>query len=658
MFFLIPADIAPPLKVENQTKQEACKSVVHYEKDSDTKKLTLKIAYNNAGNKVVKVKIKENKDAILPRLLNIHSADRTKDLSFKNFVGRFSETAISENLWSFPISGEEEIKDPKTGEPPTILLPSNVNREQAISMGNVYIGFLPKTTADENGITRIVDPIEPNTLIWLPKPYIIAGSFHKELYPHDTSVVIWELLDLIKNKKLKDSSRYLKIVRDQLDNFTFEIENFGYPLNGNRGYLATRSQTNNIPTNVLDYFLETKDIEWLKNKGLPMTESIFNYWTTKTAEISTPAGRGYRWIAHGEGPCIEITSSHEDHNFYYFQVLKTLVELFQIHELERPDYAQGFDYSKVVKAVPKTKLKTDLLVADNRVNFGPNIKAYYLNNEPVLEHLNIYYRLTPEYYLSDRASRTSGYDANHLYGPFNAFTYDFIAADHNLLLYRHAKDISKMFSLVGEKEKSTFFDKKAKVLKEVIMKTLWHEETGMFYEYDSVNKKLRTVYPFASSGYALWAQIFNMGEESDKSKLIRLVNFLVENLEGPEGIYASTISTGLHWDKPYTWPVHQGYIVGGLRYYARDLQDIGDYESSKYLSEVADRISIKYLIANYSDWLANKGTKVGEKVVPGKENLLTGYASGSNYTWNLTTIMYLYNNLSASAKKAFDSLVN
>lgn len=658
MFFLIPADIAPPLRVENQTKQEAYKSVMHFEKDSDKKKLSLMVVYDDAGNKTVKVKIKDNKDLVLPKLLKIHSQDRTKELSFNNFVSKFTQNAIFQNRWSFPINSEEEIKDPKTEELPTILLPSYVNREQAISKGNVYIGFLPKIMTDENGITRILDPIEPDTLIWLPKPYIVAGSFHKELYPHDTSVVLWELLDLIKSKKLKGSSKYLNIVRDQLDNFAFEIENFGYPLNGNRGYQATRSQTNNIPTNVLDYFLETKDIEWLKNKGLPIAESIFNYWTSKTAEILTPAGAGYRWIAHGEGPCIEVTSSHEEHNFYYFQVLKDLAELSLIHDLERPDYAQGFDYSKVVKAVPKTKLKTDLLVADNRVNFGPNIKAYYLDNEPVLEYLNSYYRLTPEYYLSDRASRTSGYDTNHLYGPFNSFTYDFIPLDHNLLLYKHAKDISKMYSLVEEKEKSTIFDNKAKALKEVIMKILWDEETGMFYEYDSVNKKLRKTYPFASSGYALWAGIFNAAEEEDKNKLIRLVNFLVENLEGPEGFYASAVSTGLHWDKPYTWPVHQGYIVGGLRYYARDLQDIGDYETSKYLSEIADRISIKYLLANYSDWLDSKGTKIGEKVAPSEENLLTGYASGSNYTWSLTTVMYLYNNLSTDARKAFDSLVN
>lgn len=41
-----------------------------------------------------------------------------------------------------------------------------------------------------------------------------------------------------------------------------------------------------------------------------------------------------------------------------------------------------------------------------------------------------------------------------------------------------------------------------------------------------------------------------------------------------------------------------------------------------------------------------------------EKNLLTGYATGSNYTWNLTAVMYLYNTLSTDAKTTFDSLID
>ena len=94
-----------------------------------------------------------------------------------------------------------------------------------------------------------------------------------------------------------------------------------------------------------------------------------------------------------------------------------------------------------------------------------------------------------------------------------------------------------------------------------------------------------------------------------------------------------------------------GYIVGGLRDYAKELQDIKDYASSKYLTTVADRIAVNYLRANYSDWLKSKGKAIGEKVTGTSENLLTGYKTGSNYTWNLSTVLYLYKTLSEEGFK-------
>ena len=206
--------------------------------------------------------------------------------------------------------------------------------------------------------------------------------------------------------------------------------------------------------------------------------------------------------------------------------------------------------------------------------------------------------------------------------------------------------------------KAEEFQNKANQLKQLVIKLLWDENPGMFFDYNSKTNKLRTEYPFLGAAYVLWAEMLDVKNQDDKRKLIRLVNFLEDNFEGSTGLYASTIETGLHWDKPYVWPVQQQYIVYGLRQYSRNLRKEKDYDLAIYLEEMADRISIKYLIANYSDWLNSNGTKIGEKVIPKEETLLTGYASGSNYTWNLTCISYLYNTLSNEAKKAFDSLIN
>lgn len=678
--FFIPAPVLPP-----PSQFEA----VSFEKNYTTSNIQFKdknkISYRIIFRKDKEIPEEDIKAKSLQEDKNLYKIEKNKELdekfhyiknlssinklTLKQFVDDFTSEAISKNLFSFPITNPEKIKDPKTKELPKILIPKGINKESATQEKITKVEFLPPPKKDDNGIQRIIAPVEPNALIWLPKPYLIAGSFHTEIYPHDTSSVIWSLLELLKTDLVKKD--FIQVIKDQLENFAFQVNTFGFPLNGNRGYFITRSQTNIIPANVLQFYNVTSDKKWLEEVGLPLSKSIFEYWTHNIARIKVKPRlsfldpytwgllTGYRWIAHGQGPCIEVTDSHKEHNYYYFKVLTTLVEYSLIHDLERPGFARGFDYKKVVEVIPEKVIKESNLIPINDVPFKTeNSDFYYLNGSvPVLKFMNNYYKLTPFYYLNDRASRVSGYDTNHLYGPFNSFTYDFIPVDHNLILYKSALDISEMYKILGDDYHSKQFKIEAKKLKRLITNILWDDNLGMFFEYDSSLKKLRTNYPFSSAGYAFLAKIFDLDKPSEKEMLIKMVQFMEDNLEGPNGIYASGIETGLHWDKPYTWPVQQVYIVGGLRSYAKDLQDAGYFEDANYLTEVADRISIKYLLANYADWLKSKGKEIGEKVIEGEENLLTGYATGSNYTWNLTAVMYLYYNLSENTKELLESKI-
>ncbi|MBI1858179.1 MAG: hypothetical protein HYR97_03595 [Candidatus Melainabacteria bacterium] len=608
-----------------------------------------------------KIKIKETyKDYSIGQDPDINSKIRSikelkkgENLELEYFINSFTEKAFSQNIASFPISDIKKILDPKTNEVPKILIPKDTKEDEAVTNKLAQVEYLPNVSKDEDGIKRITSHVSPNAIIWLPKPYLIAGSFHTETYPHDTSFTLWGILELIKTSSIKDKTKFIDIVKDQLENFIFQINTLGFPLNGNRGYFITRSQTNIIPSNVLEFYKATNDKKWLEEKGVLLAESIFNYWTNKIAEIKTKGEVGYRWIAHGNGPCSEVLDSHGAHNFYYFKVLKVLAEYLFIHDLEKPDFAKGFNYTRVIEAMPEDKIEASKLkkAKEYTDNNDKNSEFFYYENEPIIKLMGSYYRLTSFYYLNDRASRVSGYDTNHLYGPFNSFTYDFIPVDHNLILYKSANDLSEMFHITENKDKAKEYAKKANELKKMILKVLWSENQKMFFEYDSKTKTNRTGYPFASAGYAFWAHFFDINKKSEKDMLIEMVKYMEKNLEGPLGFYASGIETGLHWDKPYTWPIQQGYIIGGLRAYAKELQDKQDFEHSRYLANVADRISLKYLLANYSDWLKNQGKEIGEKVIQGKENLLTGYATGSNYTWNLIAVMYLYNNLSEEAKR-------
>lgn len=489
----------------------------------------------------------------------------------------------------------------------------NYSRNKSLYSFQTFIqSFIPEKLK-ENIVYPGQNSLDPKmsqseTLIQLPEPYLKAGSFHPELYPHDASYSISAILRLVDKKVLNES--YLDLVKSILNNFYFMVEHYGYVLNGNRTYYTTRSQANTIPTNVLEYFQASQDLNWLKKIGISLAERTLNYWTQKKSTAEIVPYKLYKWIAHGKGPCEEVLASNKEHNFYYDNVLSILVNYAYQDELSRPSFARGFDYSKLIKNCDLEDVKTrDQCELDDY------------------------------YYLNDRASRVSGYDTNHLYGPFNSFSTEFLPVDHNVKLYRSANDLSELFRFLGNNEKSAYYENFAQDIKTSIFKFLWDEDQGMFFDYHLNGTGLRTNYAFTGAAYTIWAKIFDITSDKELIMLSRLVKFLEHELEGPDGLYASNIVTGLHWDKPYTWPIHQGMVVEGLIYYSKLLKD-SNPEKSEYLMSFAKRISKKYIEANYQDWKNSKGENIKEKLIgQEQENLITGYAVAENYSWNLLAVL-------------------
>ncbi len=460
---------------------------------------------------------------------------------------------------------------------------------------------------------KVFDPktASAETLIKLPEPYLRAGSFHPELYPHDASYSISAILRLVSAGIL--DKKYLSLVKSMLDDFYFMVQRYGYVLNGNRSYYTSRSQANVLASNVLEYYQVTQDRIWLDKVGVKLAEASLNYWIQESAKVKIPSIRLYKWIAGGDGPCVEVLASNKEHNYYYDKVLEKLKDYAYQKDNDRPSYAKGFDYSKVL-----TQCSLDDIATQESCVLSAN------------------------YYINDRASRVSGYDTNHLYGPFNAFTNEFIPVDHNAKLYRGANDLANIFEIIGNHEQAESYWNLAKEIKSSMFKLLWDDDIGMFFEYHITRRQLRTNYVFASAGYTIWAQVFDIQQEQELKMLMRLVEFLQSKLEGPSGLYASNIETGMHWDKPYTWPIQQAMIVEGLTYYAKELNNEGKVKESERLKKFADRISKKYIKANFRDWQDGHGKSIKEKHLDNnKENLMTGYAIGENYSWNLLAVLDL-----------------
>ena len=622
----------------------------------------------------------------------------------KAFVVKFAQVdALNKTIRKFPITKIGDLKDPKTKGTPKIAGPAGTPLNKIIDVssitdasvkrlvargatvggsikwipikgGTVEIVTLPRKGA--NGRVDVSQIKDLNFLIYLPKPYVVATSsgIHREMYPHDSSYVIEGLLR-------NPTKQNLQRVRDMLDNCAYQVKTLGFVLNGNRGYYLTRSQTNNIPTNILQYYRAAKKAgvqgidTWLKTVGLPLARKTYAYWTQKSAQVSLPGGRtGFRWIAHGVGPCKEVWESHGTHKAYYFRVLDDLVKFSAMRDAKRPHYAQGFTYKTVVTILDPSKV-THLKAAgkDTKGNWisgskGMQGRMFVLpgkyaksgKDEPVIKKNGKFYTFTPAYYSSDRRSRVSGYDSNHMFGPYNAFTKDFVPVAHQVQLYRHARDIATMLKSMGKTAEAKAFSGKAVALKKVVLTDLWDPTKGMLFEYNAATKTRRTNYPFTSSAYSLWAGVFDVNKTVERKMLLQVVNFVQKNLEGPHGLMASAHKTGMHWDGPICWPIHQGMVVRGLRRYAKVLAASSrtvDGKLAKKLAVVADRIALKYLKANYAYWVKSKGTAVPENYRPKKVVIYTGYNTQSNYTWNLAAVWDLYGGLSTAAKASFHSYV-
>ncbi len=408
--------------------------------------------------------------------------------------------------------------------------------------------------------------------------------------------------------------------------------------------------------------VETK--AWLQAKGLPLALGAYGYWASPRGEVDVAGMKANRWFAYGAGPCQEVWESLGAHKAYYFRVLDEMVKLLRTPDAQRKVYERGFDYGRVVVPLDASKvphLKKPGPIGGSQGMIGrmyvlPKEQSDSGVDEPVIRAAdNTYYMFSVLYYENDRASRVSGYDSNSLYGPYNAFTGDFVPVVLNVELYRQENDIAALYDRLGDAATAATWRAKAAARKRMILATMWDEKLGMLFDYDGRTKRLRTSYPFASSAYALWAGLFDANDPQERTMLARMVDYVERHLEGPDGLYASGVVTGLHWDKPFAWPIQQGMVVGGLRAYGAALAD-KDQELSRKLIAMADRVALKYLGANYRDWLKSKGKKILEKVGP-DTGVSTGYDSGDNYTWNLAAVWDLYDGLSDEARSSFYAYV-
>ncbi len=115
-------------------------------------------------------------------------------------------------------------------------------------------------------LTRTTDKADKwDSLLPLPKPYVVPGGRFREVYYWDSYFTMLGLAESVHWDKISD----------MVANFGYELDNFGHIPNGNRSYYLSRSQPPFFALMV--ELLATHDKDALKTY-LPQMEKEYTYW--------------------------------------------------------------------------------------------------------------------------------------------------------------------------------------------------------------------------------------------------------------------------------------------------------------------------------------------------------------------------------------------
>jgi alpha,alpha-trehalase len=372
-------------------------------------------------------------------------------------------------------------------------------------------------------------------LLYLPRPYVVPGGRFNEMYGWDSFFILLGL----------ESDHREALAKGIVDNFLFEVEQYGAVLNANRTYYLTRSQPPFLSAMIRLVFENPASfpatpagrmqaVNWLEH-AYTVAGKDYSTWT-RPEHLAGHTGLA-RYFDYGSGPVPEMA----DANTYYRDVIRELVEhpspegaAFLVRGSEHPDAAEA-------ARLKQSSCDVRASVLCVRAWFGDSHGGY---------------RLSRDFYAGDRAMRESGFDSSDRFGPFSGATHHYAPVCLNSLLYRYERDMAHLAHLLGKPQDALRWDRRANARAAAIGRYLWQAKEGVFADYDFVRNKPST-YAYLTSLYPLWAGVATREQANATEQKLNL-------FERPGGLSMSTNNSGLQWDEPCGWAPTNWIAVAGL----------------------------------------------------------------------------------------------
>ena len=490
------------------------------------------------------------------------------------------------------------ISDPKFGPGATsvLYLPYGVTPSPAVaalSKCGVKVENLPRKITGLGTIP--VEQLNAHGLLYLPNKYVVPGGRFNEMYGWDSYFIIIGLLE----DGERDYSRGI------IENFFYEIENYGAILNANRAYYLTRSQPPFLTSMIMAQYAADKkagqdDRKWLA-KAYEYAVRDRDLWI-KPPKLAGDTGLA-RYFDVGEGPVPDIA----DHPEYYAAIADWL--------LKHPD----------VKYDPP-----DYIAPTLAQGIGPELMVPLCDNKACPNAYAV--KLTADFYQGDRAMRESGFDPSFRWGPFDGSTTHYAPVCLNSLLYKAEMDLAELAALLGKPRDAKKWLAAAEQRKQLINKYLWNADKGMFFDWDFMTRKQST-YNYVTTFYPLWVGLATPEQAKSVMKNIGL-------FEHEGGLAMSDYQSGVQWDLPYGWAPTNLIAIQGMR-------------RAGFNSD-ADRVSVKFLDTIQSNFKRTGTIREKYNVVTGSDEapVLAGYHENLiGFGWTNGTFLALYHALPPAQQK-------
>ncbi|MGA8143174.1 MAG: trehalase family glycosidase [Candidatus Acidiferrales bacterium] len=388
-------------------------------------------------------------------------------------------------------------------------------------------------------------------LLYLENPYVVPGGQFNEMYGWDSYFIIRGLL----------RSNREDLAKGMVENFFYEIENYGGVLNANRTYYLGRSQPPFLTSMILavyqvDQAAGKADVEWLR-RAYKFAVTDYSQWTLPP-HLAGDTGLS-RYFDEGDGPVPEIMG--DPVNYY-----RGVAHYFLIHEGEDGPHLVRVDANHPVNSILGPVFQVP--VCDPGAN---------QNREPGCTPADRV-GLTPDDYKGDRSMRESGFDVSFRFGPYGVDTHQFAPVCLNSLLYKTEMDLAEMSRLLGQPNDAAKWKGKAAQRREKVVKYLWNERRGFFFDYNFVTHA-QSSYEYATTFYPLWSGLASKEQARAVAQTLPL-------FEQPGGLAMSRYESQAQWDYPYGWaPIHLLALEGLRRYgYSGD----ADRVTGKFLTMILE----------------------------------------------------------------------